>query len=68
MRWIELTIDVTELQKGDVIFLCSEFGPVKEHYSSLSFPDSEEIVVWESGGNDRFGKPQRLKVLRAKKF
>lgn len=57
-------IDVNELQPGDVIWHCLDDGPVKSHEPYCSFPETEELVSWESGMSDRFGKPQSLEVLR----
>lgn len=57
-------IDVTEIQPGDVIWHCLDDGPVKGHEPYCSYPETEELVFWESGMTDRFGKPQKLEILR----
>lgn len=56
-------IDVTEIQPGDVIWHCLDDGPVKSHEPYCAYPETEELVFWESG-SDRFGKPQKVEVLR----
>lgn len=61
-------IDVTELQEGDVIWSCLNDGPVKGHEPYSSYPETEELVSWHSGMADRFGKPQKLEVLRGGQF
>ena len=61
-------VDVTELQDGDVIWLCMEDGPVKEHAPYSAYPETEELVSFHSGISDRFAKPQRMQVLRGGQF
>jgi len=62
-----LEIDVTELQPGDVIWHCLDDGPVKSHEPYSSYP-TEELVSFRSGTAERFGKPQKLGVLRGGQF
>lgn len=61
-------VDVTELQDGDVIWYCLNDGPVKSHEPYSSYPETEELVSWHSGMTDRFGKPQKLEILRGGQF
>lgn len=61
-------VDVTEIRPGDVIWHCMDDGPVKEHMPYCSYPETEELVSWQSGMSDRFGKPQKLEILRGGQF
>lgn len=63
-----ITVDVSELQYGDIIVGCEEMGPVKWHRPNVNFPETQEMVSWVNGGRDFFGKPQRLDILRIPPF
>lgn len=63
-----LEIDVTELQPGDVIWHCMDDGPVTAHDPYSSYPETEQVVWFDSGNADRFGKPQKIQVLRGGQF
>jgi hypothetical protein len=62
-----LEIDVTELLPGDVIWHCMEDGPVSSHRQHRAYPN-EEMVYFQSGNRDSFGKPQKIEVLRGGQF
>ena len=62
-----LDIDVTEILPGDVIWHCMEDGPVRSHRPHVEF-DNVEMVFFESGIKDGFGKPQKIQVLRGGQF
>ncbi|UUG69558.1 hypothetical protein SEA_SHAM_258 [Streptomyces phage Sham] len=61
-------IDITELLPGDVVWHCLEDGPVSSHEPYSAYPETEELVFWQSGMSDRFGKPQKIEVLRGGQF
>lgn len=62
-----LEIDVTELQEGDVIWHCMEDGPVVSHRQHRIDPEME-MVYFQAGNRDGFGKPQQIEVLRGGQF
>lgn len=62
-----LEIDVTELQEGDVIWHCMEDGPVSSHRQHRT-DTGAEMVYFQSGNRDSFGKPQKIEVLRGGQF
>ncbi len=59
-----MMVDVTELRFGDILSDEPEFGPVRSHRPNVNFPETEEMVYFQNGDRDTFGKPQRLDVIR----
>ncbi len=65
--WQMLEMDVTELQPGDVIWHCMDDGPVVSHREHRNDPGTE-MVYFQAGNRDGFGKPQKIEVLRGGQF
>lgn len=62
-----LEIDVTELMPGDVIWHCMDDGPITSHREHRN-DAGMEMVYFQDGSRDAFGKPQKIQVLRGGQF
>lgn len=62
-----LEMDVSEISPGDVIWHCMDDGPITSHREHRNEPGME-MVYFQDGSRDAFGKPQKIEVLRGGQF
>ena len=62
MNVTRMTVDVTELQTGDIIVGAEELGPVRSHRPHYVQPNVEMVFTMTT--KEPFGSPQQLEILR----